>query len=115
MDIRQKTAPFEFDGKVFQLTCNMNVLSEVQETYDGAISKALDGKGTLRAVNAFLTAMLNDYADSQGWMERYDAKAVGRMLDTTPGAMTARNTLVMGLVTAAFTPVEHANEESEKN
>lgn len=115
MDIRQKTAPFEFDGKVFQLTCNMNVLAEVQEIYDGAISKALVGKGTLRAVNAFLTAMLNDYADSQGWIERYDVKTVGRMLDTSTAAMTARNSLVMGLVTAAFTPAQTAGEETPKN
>lgn len=115
MDIRQKVAPFEFDGKVFQLTCNMNVLAEVQEAYDGAISKALAGKGTLRAVNVFLTAMLNDYADSQGWMERYDVKAVGRMLDPSPAAMTARNSLIMGLVTAALSSANSGKEDTEKN
>ena len=115
MDIRQKSAPFEFDGKVFQLTCNMNVLAEVQEIYDGAISKALVGKGTLRAVNAFLTAMLNDYADSQGWMERYDVKTVGRMLDPTVAAMRARNSLVMGLVTAAFAPAAPSEDDNSKN
>lgn len=112
MDIRQKTAPFEFDGKVFQLTCNMNVLAEVQESFDGAITKALAVKRSLRAVNTFLTAMLNDYADSQGWPERYDVKTVGRMLDPTPAAMNERNSLVMGLVRAAFTV---PNEEPEKN
>ena len=115
MDMRLKTVPFNFDGKVFLLCCNMNVLAEVQEIYDGAISKALSGKGTLRAVNAFLTAMLNDYADSQGWIERYDVKTVGRMLDTSPAAMTERNSIVMGLVSAAFASSKTEDEDNKKN
>lgn len=113
MDLRQKKEKFEFDGETFELTCNMNVLAEVQEQYDGEISKAFNNKGSLRAVNTFLAAMLNDYADSQGWEKRYSVKQIGRMLDPSTQATTARNSMVMRLVSAAFSPRE--GEESEKN
>ncbi len=96
MDIRLKKIPFEFDGKTFELCCNNNVLAEVQEVYGGTISTALRGKGTLKSIFTFLAAMLNDYADEQGWPERYTAKQVGRaILPREDEAVTA---IVMELV-----------------
>jgi len=79
-DIRLESIPFEYDGKTFLLRCNMNVLADVQEAFGGTISDALNGRKPTRSVIEFLTAMLNDYADEQGWPERYTAKAVGRSL-----------------------------------
>lgn len=70
--------PFEFDGKLFQLRCNMNVLADVQERFDGSIMEALSGGNPMQSVLEFTAAMLNDYADEQGWPERYTAKGVGR-------------------------------------
>lgn len=80
MGIRLEEIPFELNGKEYRLRCNMNVLADVQEQYDGDFISALDDKRTTRSVLVFLAAMLNDYADEKGWEERYTAKSLGRML-----------------------------------
>ena len=99
-DIRLEEMPFEFDGKTFLLCCNMNVLADVQDAFDGQISGALSGESPTKSVLAFLTAMLNDYAEGQGWPERYSMREVGRRL--TP-AMTP-SAAIMGLVSRAVAP-----------
>ena len=43
IDMRLERVPFEFDGHTFHLCCNMNVLADVQEAFDGKISEALSG------------------------------------------------------------------------
>ena len=110
-DIRLKAEPFEYDGKAYLLSCNMNVLADVQEAYGGKISIALSKKATVKACLEFLAAMLNDYADSQGWGERYTAKQIGRVLP--PARMQEVTDKVMPLVAATFST--EPKEEDEKN
>ena len=99
-DIRLEEIPFELDGKTYQLRCNMNVLADVQAAYGGTISGALSGENPTQSVLEFLSAMMNDYADEQGWPERYTAKQIGRKLP-----MHAVKTLdIMGLVARSITP-----------
>lgn len=102
MDIRMEAKPFELDGKTYLLRCNMNVLADVQEQYNGDFGKALDGAHSMRSVLDFLAAMLNDYADEQGWPERFTGRDLGRKLHRTqvPGEE------IMGLVVRAITPPE---------
>lgn len=64
MDIRLKTVPYTFDGQEMTLCCNMNVLADVQEYFDGSFGRALEKRRTLKANIVFLTAMINDYFDS---------------------------------------------------
>ena len=94
--VKMKEIPFELDGKRYKLRCNMNVLADVQEAYDGDFMESL---------------MLNDYADEQGWPERFTAKQLGRKLyqDEIPGVQ------IMSLVTEAVLPRkrEEAPEEPE--
>lgn len=116
VEMRLKTTPFEFDGKIFELRCNMNVLADVQETYGGSISKALNG--TARSVLHFLAAMLNDYAESVGWEERYTSRDVGRAL--RPAQLKEVTLLVMPLVTDSLKgddepEPEAAEGDEEKN
>ena len=111
MDIRLKETPFEFGGKRFLLRCNMNVLADVQEAFGGEIIKALSDKSTLKSIFAFLSAMLNDYADEQGWAERYTAREVGRALATSE--LSHVTEIVMELVSDAMKPEN--TEEAEKN
>lgn len=86
MDIRQKTMPFVFEGRTYQLRCNMNVLADVQEVNGGMISPALSGKRGLKNVLMFLAAMMTDYADEQGWTDKggmplkFSWRALGRVL-----------------------------------
>jgi len=68
-DLRLESMPFEFEGRRYQLRCNMNVLADVQEMNGGEISPALDGKRAHKSALQFLAAMMNDYADEQGWFD----------------------------------------------
>ena len=114
MDVRLKTAIFEFDGKTFELCCNMNVLADVQEAYGGSINAALRATSTVKSVLTFLAAMLNDYAESAGWDAQYSARTVGRQLP--PSRLDEVTRMVMGLVSDSLKadrsePAETAGEE----
>lgn len=80
MDIRLKKINYTFNGKQYALTCNMNVLADVQEAFGGDLLAALNNINGIKSTIVFLTAMLNDSADTNGWSERYTTKQVGRML-----------------------------------
>lgn len=113
MDIRLKTQPFNFDGKTFQLCCNMNVLADVQSVYEGNIRIALESPDKVRSLLEFLTAMLNDYADSQNWEERYTSRQVGRLLK--PSQLNMISETVMGLVVDSLKDESDTEEWAEKN
>ena len=74
MDLRLKSVPYELEGKTYQLRCNMAVLMDVQEAFDGDLTQALSRAHSMRGLLEFLAAMLNDYADEQGWTERWTAR-----------------------------------------
>ena len=80
MDIRLKTAPFEWEGTVYNLCCNMNVLADVQEAFNGDLDAAVSQKSSLRGVLEFLAAMLNDASENIGASERFTARELGRKL-----------------------------------
>lgn len=118
-DLRLETLPFEFEGRRYLLRCNMNVLADVQEMNDGVISPALEGKRAQKSVLQFLAAMMNDYADEQGWFDEpedggepvlakpFTPRGLGRVLDIfdVPSAQ------ILGLVTRAITPARKAKED----
>ena len=106
-DIRLEEVPFELDGKTYKLRCNMNVLADVQEAYNGDFTAALSEKNTLKSALCFLAAMLNDYADEQGWQERYTAKQLGRKYKRFDLPLET----IMGVVIRAVTPEEEPEEE----
>lgn len=110
-DIRLEEVPFDFDGKRFLLRCNMNVLADVQDVYGGRISEALNGEKPTRSLMEFLTAMLNDYADEQGWPERYSAKDVGRQISMG----MIRDLDIMGMVTRALIPPAVSDSDTSEN
>ena len=109
--VKMKEIPFELDGKRYKLRCNMNVLADVQEAYDGDFMESLNSRQSMKSVLEFLAAMLNDYADEMEWPERFTAKQLGRKLyqDEIPGVQ------IMSLVTEAVLPRkrEEAPEEPE--
>ena len=105
-DIRLEEIPFELDGKTYLLRCNMNVLADVQEAFGGAIGGALSGESVNRSVMEFLAAMLNDYADEQGWPERFTARQLGRRLPMH----AVRQVDIMGLVIRSIRPPDADNQ-----
>lgn len=109
--VRMREIPYELDGKRYRLRCNMNVLADVQEAYDGDFMESLNSKSSMKGILEFFAAMLNDYADEMGWPERFTAKQLGRKLrrEEIPGVE------IMGLVTEAVLPrkKEEADAEDE--
>ena len=99
-DIRLEEIPFEFEGKIYKLRCNMNVLADVQEACGGDIGSVMR-ENTITSVLLFTAAMLNDYADEMDWPERFTAKQLGRKLSQN----MLSPSLIMGLVTRSLTPV----------
>ena len=113
-DIRLKTAKWTFGGREWELTCNMNVLADVQALYGGDLTKALEAAGSFRTVLDFLACMMNDYADTMGWQARYTSKDLGRLLDMTE--FQAVVPIVSGLLTSALASPEAEDEgEESKN
>lgn len=111
-DMRLKKRKFNYCGKEYVLTCNMNVLAEVQEAYGGNFGEAIRSGNTMKSGLTFLAAMLNDYADTMGWDEHHTAKSVGRDLGMREMEIL---TECMQLVSASLTTGENADEEeSEK-
>lgn len=120
-DLRLESAPFTFEGRNYTLRCNMNVLADVQEAYGGDIAPALSGRGTLRSVLEFLAAMMNDYADEQGWFEpdpytgevvlqrRFTFRSLGRKLRREDIPMVK----IFALVTAAVAPKKAQEAEPD--
>jgi len=111
-DVRLKEIPFELEGKTFQLRCNFNVLADVTEEYGGELPDPFDKATQLAVCRSFLAAMLNDFADEQGWPERYTPKALGRLLGADTAVLLR---LVMPLVVGSiFLRSEGAGEDTEK-
>lgn len=120
-DLRLESAPFTFEGRNYTLRCNMNVLADVQEAYGGDIAPALSGRGTLRSVLEFLAAMMNDYADEQGWFDpdpytgevvlqrRFTFRSLGRKLRREDIPMVK----IFALVTAAVAPKKTQEAEPD--
>ena len=103
-DLRLKTADVTVGGRIYRICCNMNVLADVQEMYDGNMSKALEDT-TANGMRNFLTAMVNDARDSLG-EGPLTAKQVGREI-----SFSNAKKIVMPLILAAFVPSKNKQQE----
>lgn len=83
------TVDYELEGRVYRLSCNMNVIAYVQDEYDGNLLQALDRVRGIKSTLAFLAGMLTDAADSQGIKDEnglplvFTRKQLGRKLTLT--------------------------------
>ena len=102
-ELRLESLPFEHEGRTYTLRCNMNVRADVQEANNGDISPAFDGRRGMKSALQFLAAMMNDWADEQGWPERYTIKQVKRKLSFGEIATTLTSQ-IMGMVIRSMAP-----------
>ena len=107
-DVRQKTAEYEYAGRIYNLTCNMNVLADVQEEYDGDLMRALRSVTSLKSTLRFLAAMLNDAAET---LLRVTARELGRKLTMTQTTDAAQ--LITKLIMAAMPEREDAEKPKQ--
>lgn len=113
MDIRLKSEKYTMGEREYTLTCNMNVLAEVQEQNGGDLLGALDGKRSMRTALLVGAAMLNDCAEENGWPERYTEKTLGRKIP--PKDSVKFSAMVEALLAAALMGDDHEEEDTEKN
>ena len=111
MSLRLEQIPYEFEGKTYMLRCNMAVLEYIQDAHGGNLAEALDPDHAIHSAVEFLTAMLNDYADEQGWPERYTIKQVKRKLSFGEIATTLTSQ-IMGMVIRSMAPPGKAAPET---
>lgn len=118
-----KTVDYELDKRKYRLMCNMNVLADVQDEYNGNLVQALNTVHGLKSTLAFLAAMLTDAADTQGITDenglplRFTSKQLGRKL--TMHQTLEAGTRIYPLIQAAVMPPEEElgekTSEDEKN
>lgn len=115
-DIRLKEEHLILDGKDYILRCNMNVLADVQESVGGNLNSVMFDHKPLKDVLVWLSAMLNDYADEQGWPERFTPAVLGRrrlIRDIAPMVMTiVRDGLTVEVEEEGGAPSEEGNEKN---
>lgn len=119
---KMDTVDYEFEGRKYRLTCNMNAIAYVQDEYDGNLVQALDRIHGIKSTLAFLAGMLTDAADSQGITDEnglplvFTRKQLGRKLTLTQTVEAGK--LIYPLVRAEVMRQEDAGEtpqEDEKN
>lgn len=117
-----ETVDYEFEGRVYRLTCNMNAIAYVQDEYDGNLVQALDRIHGIKSTLAFLAGMLTDAADSQGITDEnglplvFTRKQLGRKL--TLAQTVEAGKLIYPLVRAEVlknAKAETKPQEDEKN
>lgn len=116
------TVDYEFEGRTYRLTCNMNAIAYVQDEYDGNLVQALDRIHGIKSTLAFLAGMLTDAADSQGIKDEnglplvFTRKQLGRKLTLQQTVEAGK--LIYPLVRAEVmrqTEAEETPQEDEKN
>ena len=105
--LRLEEVPFELEGKTYMLRCNMAALEAMQEEQGGDFASLLDMPATKSTV-IFLCAMLNVYAEEQGWPERWDVNTLKRKVSF---AMIQESD-VLGLVTRGVLPMVARNAQA---
>lgn len=122
MDVRLKTMPYEIDGHKLTLSCNMDVLAELQ-AQDSNLGQLLDGDRSMRNYLRLMAAMINSELRRQGVDAAYTDGDLGRRISFREFRRTSGD--VFGLLVSsvidpdapeeAAQPEENAPEENEKN
>lgn len=116
MDIRLMQATYEYGGKTYLLRCNMAVVADVQEECGGDLLSALDHKSSLRSKLMFLAAMMNDYADEQGWPDRFSWRKLGRTVHLQDSVLQDVSRLVAAeILKAPDEGTTNADNDAGKN
>lgn len=98
--IRLEKKQFEFDGRVWEICCNMAVLEAMQEAHGGDFGEVMN-LPILQAPSEILAAMLNDYAEDMGWEVRYTPKQIAKQVPFS----AMRELDIVGMFTRAVIPL----------
>lgn len=113
------TVDYELEGRVYRLSCNMNVIAYVQDEYDGNLLQALDRVRGIKSTLAFLAGMLTDAADTQGIKDEnglplvFTRKQLGRKLTLSQTIEAGK--LIYPLVWAEVVEKNQAGKEQKED
>ena len=117
-DIRIPSADVEVCGRSYHVVMNMNVLADLQEQNDGNMLDFLRGNRTYKTGMMIAAALLNEAADIAGTGEHFDAKTLGRQMNTAKALKlvdTCINLLYDALRDEDAEDGEEDAENNEKN
>ena len=117
-DIRIPSADVEVCGRSYHIEMNMNVLADLQEQNDGNMLDFLRGNRTYKTGMMIAAALLNEAADIAGTGEHFDAKTLGRQMNTAKALKlvdTCINLLYDALRDEDAEDGEENAENNEKN
>lgn len=103
--LRLEEKPIQIGDRTYVLHMNMSVLERIQEACDGQIS-ALMQKSMYDGNAITMAAMLNDYAEDQGWDQDWTDRKVKKLF--TPSIMKMLD--VTGMFFRALTPDKEENK-----
>lgn len=103
--LRLEEKPLDLEGKSYLLRCNMAVLESVENQY-GDMEHVLELPVRAASLD-LLAAMLNDYAEEQGWEERW---TVARLKRRVSYAMLMELDLVGMMFRAISVPKAESGE-----
>lgn len=114
-DIREKKVPYEYEGKTYELQCNFYVLADIVEEF-GTIPELINMSAgrKMKTFPSLLAAMMNDYADSQGWPERVTGREVAMKINCSK-IPTQLILDVTNLVVNALYTFEPKTEETDSD
>lgn len=81
ISIKLEEKSIELDGKTYVLHVNMSVLDRIQTACGGEISALLE-KSLFESNAIVMAAMLNDWAEDQGWEEKWTEKMVKKRFNS---------------------------------
>lgn len=113
------TVDYQYNGRVYRLCCNMNVIAAVQDDYNGNLLRALNQVNGIKSTQTFLAAMLTEAADTQGVKDenglplQIKAKEIGRELTWKETIEAGK--LIWPLIKDAVKALREDTGEDEKN
>ena len=110
MSIRLEEKTMNIGGKTYVLHVNMSVLDRIQEASDGDFNELMK-KSMNNASVIIMAAMLNDFAEDQGWEEEWTERKVKKYFSLA----MLRDMDVTGMFFRSITPVEAQKQEPENS
>ncbi len=113
MDVRLKTMPYEIDGHKLTLSCNMDVLAELQ-AQDSNLEQLLDDDRSIRNYLRLLAAMINSELRHQGVDAAYTDGDLGRRISFREFQKNNHAVFAMLVSSVIFDDPEEAEPKTEQ-
>lgn len=104
--IKLEEKSIELNGRTYVLRMNMSVLDRIMQVCDGEVKNLLE-KSVYDSSAITVAAMLNDYAEDQGWDQDWTDRKVKKIFN--PAIMKMLD--ITGMFYRAMTPEKKANAD----